>query len=85
MTIVILYHSAHICVAIFLPAYIYPISTLMSLSLKYNDKLELLIDSTSSKHNTSSAYGRFRNEDLFTSPFCSDADRCCWSGITISS
>ena len=69
MTIVIFYYSAHICVAVFLPAYIYPISTLMSLCLKYNDTFELLLNSTSSKHNTSGAYGRFRNKDLLPRRF----------------
>ena len=46
MTIIIFYYSADICVAVFLPAYIYPISTLMSMCLKYKDKFKLLINST---------------------------------------
>ena len=69
MTIVILYYSAHICVAVFLPAYIYPISTLTSLCLKYNDKLKLLINSARNKYNTSSTYGRFRNKGLLPRHF----------------
>ena len=72
MTIVILYYSAHICVAVFLPAYIYPISTLTSLCLKYNDKLKLLINSARNKYKllfTSSTYGRFRNKGLLPRHF----------------
>ena len=67
MAIAIFYDSAHICVAVFLPAYIYPISTLMSMCLKYNDTFELLLNSTSSKHY--GAYGRFRHKDLLPRRF----------------